>query len=74
MRGKKLNISLVLITQSYLSLPKNIRLNSKHYVIMEFPNKGELQQISFNHSPDIGFVDFFNLYKRYTAKPYFFNE
>ena len=31
----KLTISLVFITQSYFSVPKNIRLNSKHYLIMK---------------------------------------
>ena len=31
-RGRKLNISIVFITQSYYSLPKNIRLNSTHYL------------------------------------------
>ena len=38
-RGRKLNISLVFITQTYFALPKNIRLNSTHYFIMEIPNK-----------------------------------
>ena len=38
-RGRKLNISLVSITQSYFALPKNIRLNSTHYFIMTIPNK-----------------------------------
>ena len=42
-RGRKLNISLVFITQSYFAVPKNIRLNSAHYFIMKIPNKGELQ-------------------------------
>ena len=49
-RGKKLNISLVFITQSYFPVPKNIRLNSTHYFIMKILNKHELQQIAFNHS------------------------
>ena len=49
-RGKKLNISLVFITQSYFPVPKNIRLNSTHYFIIKIPNKHELQQIAFNHS------------------------
>ena len=62
-RGIKLNISLVFITQTYFAVPKNIRLNSTHY---------ELQQIAFNHSSDIHFKDFINLYKKYTAKPYSF--
>ena len=29
-RGKKMNISIVFITQSYFAVPKNIRLNSAH--------------------------------------------
>ena len=61
-KGRKLNISLVFITQSYFAVPKNIRLNSTHYFIMKIPNKQELQQIAFNHSSDIEFQDFMNLY------------
>ena len=49
-RGGKLNISLVFITQSYFAVPKNIRQNSTHYFIMKIPNKQELQQITFDHS------------------------
>ena len=41
-RGKKLNISLVFITQSYFAVPKNIRLNSTRYLIMKIPSKEEL--------------------------------
>ena len=37
---------------------------------MKFPNKRELQQIAFNHLPDIDFKDFMNLFKKCTAKPY----
>ena len=37
---------------------------------MKTPIKGELQQIAFNHSPDIGCEDFMNLYKICAAKPY----
>ena len=54
-RGWKLNIFLVFITQSYSSVPKNIRLNSAHCFVMKIPNKRELQQIAFNHSSDIDF-------------------
>ena len=70
-RGRKLNISPVSITESYFAVPKN-RLNSTHYFIMKIPNKRELQQIAFNHSSDIDFKDFMNLYKKCTAKPYYF--
>ena len=69
-RGRKLNISLVFITQSNFVAPKNNRLNSTHYFVMKVPNKRALQQIAFNHSSDIDFQDFMNLYKKCTAKPY----
>ena len=71
-KGRKLNISLVFITQSYFAVPKNIRLNSTHYFIMKIQSKQELQQTAFNHSSDIDFKDFMNLYKKFTAKPYSF--
>ena len=73
-RGRKLNISLVFIMQSYFLLcqKKYIRLNSMHYFIMKIPNKPELQQIRFNHSSDIEFQDFMNQYKKCTAKAYSF--
>ena len=61
-RGRKLNISLVFITQSYFAVPKNIRVNSMHYFV-KIPSKRELQQIAFNPSSDIDFQDFMNLYK-----------
>ena len=41
-RGRKLNISLAFITQSYFAIAKNIRLNSTHYFIMKIRNKREL--------------------------------
>ena len=44
-RDRKLNISLVFITQSYFAVPKNIRLNSTHYFIMKIPSKRELQKL-----------------------------
>ena len=71
-RGRKLNIYLVFITQSYFAVPKTIRLNSTHYFIMKIPNKQELQQIAFNHSSDTDFKNFMNLQKKYTTKPYYF--
>ena len=70
-KGRKLNISLVFTTQSQSAAPKN-RRNSTHYFAMKIPNKRDLQQIAFNHSSDIDFQDFMNLYKKCTAKPYSF--
>ena len=57
-RSRKLNISLVFITQSYFSVPKDVRLNSTHYLIMKINNKRELQNIAINHSADIDYQDF----------------
>ena len=57
-RGRKLNISLAFISQSYFAVSKNIRLDSMHYFFMKIPNKQELQQTAFNHSSDIDFLDF----------------
>ena len=71
-RERKLNISLVFITQSYFVVPKNIRLNSTHYFIMKILNKLELQQIAFNHSSDINFQGLMNLYKKIYCKTIFF--
>ena len=71
-RGRKLNISLVFITQSYFKVPKDVRLNSTHFFIMKIPNKRELQQIALNHSSDISSKDFIKIYKKYTAEPYSF--
>ena len=56
--GRKLNVSLVLITQSYFKVPKNVTLNTTHFFIMKITNKRELQQTALNHSSDIGFKDF----------------
>ena len=45
-RCRKLNVSLVLITQSCFSVPKDVRLNSTHYLIIKINNRGELQNIA----------------------------
>ena len=56
-RGRKLNISVVFITQSYFKVPKDIRLNTTHLFMTKIPNKRELQQIALNHSSDISSKD-----------------
>ena len=71
-RGRKLNISLVFITQSYFKVPKDVRLNTSHFFIAKIPNKRELQQIATNHSSDISTKDFINIYRKCTCKPYSF--
>ena len=71
-RCKKLNISLVFITQSYFSIPKDVRLNSTHYLILKNNNRKESQNIAINHSADIDYKDFLMIYREYTRKPYSF--
>ena len=48
-RGRKLNISLVFITQSHFKVPKDVKLNSTLFFIMKILNKRELQQTALNH-------------------------
>ena len=67
-RCRKLNISLVFITQSYFSVPKNVRLNSTHYLIMKINKKRELQNIAINHSADIDYKNFMKIYRECTKK------
>ena len=69
-RGRKLGISIVFITQAYFKVPKDGTLNSTHFFVMKIPNKRELQQIALNHSSDIDFKDFMKIYKKCTAEPY----
>ena len=71
-RCRKLSISLVFITQSYFSVPKEVRLNSTHYLIMKIHNERELQQIAINHSADIDYKDFLKIYGNCTKGPYSF--
>ena len=69
---KKLNISLVFITESYFSVPKDVRLNSTHYLIMKINNRKELQNIAINNSADIDYKDFIKMYRECTKQPFNF--
>ena len=48
-RGRKLNISLGFITQSYFKVPKDFRLNSTHLFVTKMLRKTGLHQIAINH-------------------------
>ena len=71
-RCRKLNISLRFLTQSYFSIPKDVRLNCTHYVIFKLNNKRELQNIAINHSADIDYKDFVKICRDCTKEPYNF--
>ena len=63
LRCRKLNISLVFITQSYFPVTKDVRLNSTHYLIMKISNRKELQNMAINHSADTDYKDFVKIYR-----------
>ena len=71
-RCRKPNTSLVFITQSYFSVPKDVRWNSTHYLIMKINNWRELQNIAFKHFADIDCKDFMKIYRECTKEPYSF--
>ena len=60
---RKLSISLVFITQSYFTVPKDVRLNSTLYLIKKINNERESQNIVINHSADIDYGDFMKIYR-----------
>ena len=69
-RCRKLNISLVFITQSYFSVPKDARLNTTHYFIMKINNRIELKNIVTDYSADIDYHNFKKIYRGYRKEPY----
>ena len=71
-RCRKLNISLCFLTQSYFSVPKDMRLNCTHFLIFKIHNRKELQQIAIDHSTDIDYKYFLKIYINSTKEPYSF--
>ena len=69
-RCRKLNSSLVFITQSYFSVPKDVRLNSTRYLIMKINNRKNLQNIAINHSADVDYKNFIKIDKECTKEPF----
>ena len=63
-KGRKLNISLFVFTQSYFEVPKDVSLNSTHFFEIKILNKRELEEVVLNHFSDIDFKDFINIYRK----------
>ena len=61
-RVRKLNISIVTITQSNFNVLKDVRLSSTYFFIMKIFNNRELQQVALNHLSDIDFKDFIRIF------------
>ena len=70
-RCRKLNISPCFLTQSYFSVPKDVRLNCIHYVIFKLNSRRELKNIAIKHSADIDYKDFLKIYKNCTRESYY---
>ena len=68
-RGKNSTFLLVL-SQSYFAVPKDVKLNCTHFFIIKILKKWDLQQMEFNHSLHIDYKDFIDCYKKCTTKPY----
>ena len=71
-RCRKLNISIVFITQSYFRIPKDSRLNSTHYMLMKIGSKKELKSIAEENSGHLDFKEFLKIYNYCTREPYSF--
>ena len=71
-RARKINVSIVFITQSYFRALKDARLNSTHYILMRLGNKKELKRISEEKSDHLDYKDFFKMYNYCTKDPYSF--
>ena len=67
---RKLNISIVFITQSYFRTPKDERLNSTHYILMKIGNKKELKSIAEENSGNLDFKEFLKIYNYCRREPY----
>ena len=71
-RARKINVSIVFITQSYFRALKDARLNSTHYIIMKINNKKELKRIAEEKSGHLDYKDFLKMYNYCTEEPYSF--
>ena len=71
-RCRKLNIRHYFMTQSYSSVPKDVRLNCTHFIILKLNNNRELLNMAINHSSDVDQKEFTKIYRDCTKEPYNF--
>ena len=71
-RARKINISIVFITQSYFRALKDARLNSTHYILIKIGDKKELKRIEEEKSGHLDYKDFLKMYNYCTEEPYSF--
>ena len=71
-RARKINVSIVFITQSYFRALKDATINSTHYILMKIGNKKELKSIAEEKSGHLDYKDFLKMYNYCTKEPYLF--
>ena len=71
-RARKINVSIVFITQSYFRALKDARLNSTHYILMKIGNKKQLKRTAEEKSGHIDYKDFLKMYNYCIKEPYSF--
>ena len=71
-RARKINVSIVFITQCYFRALKDARLNSTHYILMKIGNKKEVKSIAEEKSGNLDYKDFLKMYNYCTSEPYSF--
>ena len=71
-RCRKMNISIVFITQCYFRALKDARSNSTHYVLMKIGNKKELKSIAEEKSGNVDYKDFLKMCNYCRSEPYCF--
>ena len=71
-KARKINVSIVFITQSYFKALKDARLNSTHYILMKIGNKKELKEIAEEKSGHLDCQYFLKMYNYCTKDPYSF--
>ena len=69
---QKIKYFTCFITESYFSVPKDVRLITTYYFIMKINNKRDLQNIAINHSEDIDYQDFKKIYRECTKTTFNF--
>ena len=69
-RARKINVSIVFITQSFFRALKDARLNSTHYILMKIGKEKELKRTAEEKSGHLDYKDFLKIYNYRTRKPY----
>jgi hypothetical protein len=71
-RGRKKNASVIYLTQSYYSTPKDIRLQCNYFMFFNIGSKREVIEIEKDHAIGVTKEEFLEMFKSATEDPYSF--